>query len=158
MTRMSTRTVLTCAAVCLFAIACDDGPARDALSGGPAQAHEALERTEPAAVVATAAARQVSADAGDVGTHELGRAVYARERCEVCHSIAGQGNARYPLDNVGRRLSADEIRKWVIAPREMNPMVRKPKFELSESDLAALVQFLIALKDEHALNSATGAR
>ncbi len=35
-----------------------------------------------------------------------GEKVYADQKCSVCHSIAGKGNAKGPLDDVGSRLSA----------------------------------------------------
>jgi uncharacterized protein (TIGR01732 family) len=31
----------------------------------------------------------------------------------VCHSIAGAGNKKGPLDKVGTKLSADDIRAWI---------------------------------------------
>lgn len=83
------------------------------------------------------------------GDHQLvrerGREVYAEQRCRACHSIAGVGNTRYPLDHVGRDLSTDVIRKWIVAPRTLNPTVRKPEFDLSESDLEALILYLTTL-------------
>ena len=37
-------------------------------------------------------------------------AVYGAQKCSTCHSIAGKGNKVSPLDGVGKKLSADEIR------------------------------------------------
>jgi hypothetical protein len=41
------------------------------------------------------------------------------EKCSVCHSIAGKGNPKGSLDDVGSRLTADEIRQWIVNPAEM---------------------------------------
>lgn len=62
-------------------------------------------------------------------------------------SIAGVGNARSPLDGVGSRLTAEGIRKWIVAPREMNPKVQKRPYDrLPPVDLDALTAYLLSLK------------
>lgn len=60
---------------------------------------------------------------------ERGWAVYQAERCSSCHSIAGQGSPRYPLDGVGDRLSAETLRYWVVDPQQADPTVRKRSFD-----------------------------
>ena len=75
---------------------------------------------------------------------ERGRAVYEAQRCRRCHSIGGEGNARYPLDGVGTRLTDREVRTWIVSPQEMNPRVAKRGYELSGADLDALVAYLRA--------------
>jgi mono/diheme cytochrome c family protein len=76
-----------------------------------------------------------------------GKEVYRRQRCRVCHSIEGEGNRRYPLDGVASRLNDGDLRKWIVAPQEMAPRVRKQAYDkLPEADLAALVAYLKTLK------------
>jgi mono/diheme cytochrome c family protein len=78
---------------------------------------------------------------------EEGWKVYQAERCSRCHSIAGEGSPRYPLDGAADRLDARELRLWVVAPREMQPGVRKRAYDhLSEAEVEALVAFLQMLK------------
>lgn len=89
--------------------------------------------------------------AGQAGTGpsriERGRAVYAEQKCQACHSIAGVGSRRYPLDGVGSKLTADDIRKWIVVPREMNPRVSKRAFDtLPPADLEALVAYVSSLR------------
>ena len=43
-----------------------------------------------------------------------GAAVYEAQKCSVCHSIAGKGNAKGSLDAVGTTLSRDDIRAWIV--------------------------------------------
>ena len=75
-----------------------------------------------------------------------GRAVYGEQSCAVCHSIAGEGSPRSPLDGVGSRLSPEEIRLWIVDPQSMRPGVPKPSFdELPEDDVDALVAYLQTL-------------
>lgn len=77
-----------------------------------------------------------------------GKQVYEARRCRVCHSIEGVGNKRSPLDGVGSRLSEDDVRKWIVAPGEMDPKVRKRAYKLSKHDLEALVAYMMSLKEK----------
>jgi mono/diheme cytochrome c family protein len=84
---------------------------------------------------------------------ERGLKVYAEQKCSVCHSIAGKGNVKGPLDSVGLRLSADEVREWMVHPAEMTKKTkaeRKPPMraypKLSKEDLDALVAYMLSLK------------
>lgn len=82
-----------------------------------------------------------------------GQAVYTAAKCSICHSVAGQGNKKGPLEGVGTKLSAAEIREWITAAPDMavkTKAVRKPAMKaypnLSKADLDALVVFLQTLK------------
>lgn len=81
-----------------------------------------------------------------------GAAVYAAQKCSICHAINGKGNAKGALDNVGATLSADEIRQWIVAAPEMTAKTkaaRKPAmkaYTLDKADLDALVAYLQTLK------------
>jgi len=83
-----------------------------------------------------------------------GEKVYAAQKCSTCHSIAGKGNAKGPLDDVGTKLTADEIRAWIVDPVAMTKKTnatRKPlmtaKYKnLPKEDLDALVTYLASLK------------
>lgn len=78
------------------------------------------------------------------GVIARGRAVYVEQRCGMCHSIGGEGNSRSPLGDVGRRLTNEQIRRWIVAPQDMDPAVRKRGYKLPPEDLDALVAFLRA--------------
>jgi mono/diheme cytochrome c family protein len=83
----------------------------------------------------------------DRATLDRGREVYKQQRCQTCHSIDGVGNRRYPLDGVGARLTEEQIRKWIVAPREMDPKVRKRAYDkLPKQDLDALVAYMRSLE------------
>jgi mono/diheme cytochrome c family protein len=83
---------------------------------------------------------------------EKGQAVYTAQKCSVCHSIAGKGNAKGPLDNVGAKLKADEIREWIVDAPGMTAKTkaaRKPAmkpYTLPKEDVDALVAYMASLK------------
>lgn len=101
------------------------------------------------AVLLTAGA----AYAQDAKQIERGAKVYVDQKCSVCHAIAGKGNPKGALDDVGSRLSAEEIREWIVNPAEMTKKTkaeRKPPMKayanLSKEDLDALVAYMVSLK------------
>jgi mono/diheme cytochrome c family protein len=81
-----------------------------------------------------------------------GQKVFTDSKCSLCHSIGGHGNAKGPLDDVGSKLSADEIRQWITNAKEMTAKTkatRKPEmkqFTLPKDDVDALVAYLQTLK------------
>jgi len=86
-----------------------------------------------------------------------GAKVFSANGCPMCHSIAGKGNTKGPLDEVGSKLSSDDIRHWITDPAAMATKTkaeRKPpmaamqaKFKgLSKGDLDDLVAYLTSLK------------
>jgi mono/diheme cytochrome c family protein len=107
-----------------------------------------------------AAAAFVLAGAGRASAQDAaakGQKVYADQKCSMCHSIAGKGNVKGPLDNVGSKLSADEIRQWITDPAGMTAKTKAPrKPEMStmatklkaipKEDVDALVAYLSTLK------------
>lgn len=100
------------------------------------------------AVAAVAAAPAFAQDAAQI---DKGKAVYEARKCALCHAIAGRGNAKGPLDKVGAKLSADDIRKWIVSPKEMKSTTnRKPDMRaypnLPAADLDALVAYMRSLK------------
>jgi mono/diheme cytochrome c family protein len=94
-----------------------------------------------------------TAAAQDKALIEKGMKVYADQKCSVCHSIAGVGNAKGPLDSVGLRLTADDVREWMIHPAEMTKKTNAPRKplmraypSLPKEDLDALVAYMLSLK------------
>jgi mono/diheme cytochrome c family protein len=81
-----------------------------------------------------------------------GEKVFADQKCSLCHAVGGHGNAKGPLDSVGTKLSADEIRQWVTNSKEMTTKTkatRKPEmkqFNLPKEDVDAVVAYLQTLK------------
>ena len=83
-----------------------------------------------------------------------GQEVYTAQKCQMCHSIAGKGNKNNPLDGVGAKLSADEIRQWITHPIEAAAKAKSTKkppmpnkySKLPAAELDALVAFMQSLK------------
>jgi len=86
---------------------------------------------------------------------EAGRKVYKQQTCSRCHSIAGEGNPRNPLDNVGARRSAEELRHYTVGadvvkeklPEYLSKL--KQRYRLIPIDeLDALIIYLQSLRAE----------
>lgn len=94
-----------------------------------------------------------TAVAAQAQAQDAGAAVYATQKCALCHSLGGRGNAKGPLDEVGSKLTADDIRKWIVVPAEMtakSSSTRKPAMRaypnLPKGELDALVTYMVAQK------------
>jgi len=85
---------------------------------------------------------------------DKGMKVYADQKCSICHSIGGKGNAKGILDDVGSKLKADEIHQWIVDPAGMTAKTKAPRkppmpakySALPKDDLDALVAYLASLK------------
>jgi mono/diheme cytochrome c family protein len=83
-----------------------------------------------------------------------GQTVYGAQKCATCHSIAGKGNKANPLDGVGAKLSADDIKQWITHPKEAAAKAnstKKPPMPakygtLPAADIDALVAYMASLK------------
>ena len=80
-----------------------------------------------------------------------GAKVYADQKCSVCHSIAGKGNAKGSLDDAGK-MPADDIRAWITDAKAMTEKTKAPRkpamkqYSLPKGDVDALVAYLSTLK------------
>jgi mono/diheme cytochrome c family protein len=94
------------------------------------------------------------AHAQDAALVKQGEAVYAAQKCTTCHSVAGKGSKVSPLDGVGAKLSAADIRAWIVDPPSMiakTKSTKKPPMpsryaKLPPADIDALVAYLQSLK------------
>lgn len=83
---------------------------------------------------------------------EEGAKVYAAQKCSICHSIAGVGNKKLPLDGVGTKLTTDQIREWIANPVEAakkhNSAAKPPMraYKLPPAELDALVAYMKSLE------------
>ena len=82
----------------------------------------------------------------------IGEKVYAEQKCAVCHSIAGKGNVKGPLDEIGSKHSADDIRAWLTDAKAMTAKTKAPRkpemkaYTLTKDQADALVAYLATLK------------
>ena len=82
-----------------------------------------------------------------------GQKVFETQKCSLCHSVAGKGNAKGSLDGVGKKHTAADLKLWITQPAEMakkHNAVRKPPMKsyasLPPADVDALVAYLQSLK------------
>ena len=83
-----------------------------------------------------------------------GQEVYTAQKCQGCHNIGGQGYKANTLDGVGKKLSADDIRAWIVTPKAMatktkatgKPPMPERYAKLPAADIDALVAYMQSLK------------
>ena len=102
---------------------------------------------------AATAAMPLAAAGQDAAQVKKGEEVYTAQKCSMCHSIAGKGNKVNPLDGVGKKLTADEIRQWIVTPTEMTAKTKSTKKppmpakygKLPKEEIDALVAYMQSL-------------
>jgi len=83
-----------------------------------------------------------------------GEQVYAAQKCSMCHQVAGKGNKLSPLDGVGKKLTVEQIKEWIVAPdaaatkakSTKKPLMPKTYAKLPPADVDALVAYMQSLK------------
>jgi mono/diheme cytochrome c family protein len=81
-----------------------------------------------------------------------GAQIYADQKCAICHSVGDKGNKKGPLDTVGSKYSADDLKAWVVDAKGMTAKTKAPRvpamknYTLAKDDLDALVAYMASLK------------
>ena len=96
----------------------------------------------------------LSAQTPDPAHVKRGQELYTAQKCQMCHSIDGKGNKVSPLDGVGSKLSAEEIKAWIVTPVQMTAKTKSTKKpampnrydKLPAADVDALVAYMQSLK------------
>lgn len=109
-----------------------------------------------AVVIAAAALFATAAVYAQDAKAAKGKEIFTAQKCTLCHSIAGVGNKKGPLDDVGAKLTPDQIKAWITDPegtaaKTTPPPTRKPpmkKKALPAADVEALVAYLSGLKSK----------
>jgi len=91
---------------------------------------------------------------GQDANAEKGMQVFVAQKCTMCHFVAGKGNKKGPLDEIGSKLTAAQIKAWITDPvgtaaKTTPAPTRKPamkKTALAPADVDALVALLSGLK------------
>jgi len=107
-----------------------------------------------AAVTLMAGVAVSPAAAQDAAAVQKGKAVYAAQKCSICHLAEGKGNKISPLDGVGAKLSAEQIHEWIVDPKAAatkakstkKPVMPDKYSKLPPADVDALVAYMQSLK------------
>lgn len=81
-----------------------------------------------------------------------GKELFATHKCTLCHAAEGKGNAKGNLDGVGSKLTAAEIKQWIVDPETMaakakaerKPVMKKKPYPAADVD--DMVAYLASLK------------
>ena len=103
--------------------------------------------------IAALALIATSRPAAAQGDPKKGEQLYTAQKCQICHSIAGKGG-KLALDGVGKKISAEETRQWIVNPKEMTTKTKSDKkppmpdrySKLPAADIDALVAYMQSLK------------
>ena len=104
------------------------------------------------ALVALILSVVVAATAREQSAKEKGEKIFVDQKCTLCHSVAGKGNVKGPLDDVGSRLSQADIRAWIVDAKEMTAKTKAPRkpemkaYTLPKDDVDALVAYMSTMK------------
>jgi cytochrome c2 len=105
----------------------------------------AKRSTAVAAVLLTAALLPVRAQ--DDAKVARGKEVFTTQKCSMCHMVEGKGNKNHPLDGIGSQLKPEDIKKWVVAPKDMKADTKMKAYpNLPPADLDAIIAYLSSLK------------
>lgn len=107
-----------------------------------------------ALVLAIGLAAPAVARAQDAALVKKGEQLYAAQKCNICHAIAGKGKATSPLDGVGKKLTPAQIREWLVNPVEAAAKAKSTKkppmpakyAKLPPAEIDALVAYMQSLK------------
>jgi nitric oxide reductase subunit C len=82
-------------------------------------------------------------------TLSAGAALFKENNCFDCHMLAGTGGTSGPaLDDVGLRLGKETIEEIILHPQSVNPNATMPAFDLPQSDVEAIAEFLAKQRGE----------
>lgn len=70
----------------------------------------------------------LAAQSPDPKLAATGKKLYVTYKCDKCHTIAGRGTKKPDgaLDDVGTKLPAADIKKWLTSPAEMEAKLKNP--------------------------------
>lgn len=95
----------------------------------------------------TTALRAEDAPKPDAQKAAKGQTVYTAQHCSMCHSIAGKGNPKNPLDDACTKMTAEELKKYITNPKSVKADSKMKAYpSLPPEDLDALVTYLLSLK------------
>lgn len=78
-----------------------------------------------------------------------GQSIFETQHCGTCHSFAGAGNPRLPLDGIGQKMTDEEIQDWITgsgpATNKLSALIMKRKQgyrEMPEEQMRLLIAYL----------------
>lgn len=85
-----------------------------------------------------------SANANSGNSPEVaGKQLFESYGCSSCHSVAGAGNTSSPLDGIGNKKTAEELKRLIVSPSSGSAM---PAMSIPDKDLNDVVAYLRTLK------------
>jgi mono/diheme cytochrome c family protein len=79
---------------------------------------------------------------------DQGAAVFAAQKCTMCHSVNGKGNPKGALDHISAKNKAEHIRQWLQDPEGMRAKTNATRtpamkpIKLTADQIEALVAYI----------------
>lgn len=75
-----------------------------------------------------------------------GKAVFVEQKCTKCHAAPGIPGGKKNLEGVGKKHTADWIKKWLKKEEQLEGKKHKKMFGGTPAELDTLVKWLSSLK------------
>jgi cytochrome c5 len=105
-----------------------------------------------AVLIGVALASVTTVSAQNAKLVEEGKKVYEAYNCKKCHRIDNVGSKISPLDGVATKLSAEDLKKWLVDPEAMTakmakkPTIKMKRTEFKPGEVDALMAYMLTLK------------
>lgn len=91
---------------------------------------------------------------------DQGAALFAAQKCTMCHSINGKGNPKGALDHISAKNKVEYVKQWLQDPEGMRTKTNATRtpamkpIKLTPDQIDALVAYLTSIKPDHAADDA----
>ena len=110
-------------------------------------------------VVAAACVAAPQPSAAQSAKAQQGAALFASQKCTMCHSIAGKGNPKGSLDKIAAKDKAAHITQWLADPEGMRAKTNATRtpamkpIKLTPDQIDALVAYITSGQTDKAADA-----
>lgn len=92
---------------------------------------------------------RVAAPVVTTGKSHLEKPEMFKTICAACHTVGGEGGKVGPaLDTIGKKMKAEDLKKWIDDPQKIKPGTAMPKIPMTPEQLEEMVKYLMSLSED----------